>query len=98
MTLFGKTVKGSRITLSVNVPAKGRLTASGAGLRTAAMLVPKAGTYPLTASLTADKKKVLKRRKKLSLTVKGLFTPATGSASSANVKLTVKAQVVGAVQ
>jgi hypothetical protein len=88
--LSHQTVRGSRVTLTVKAPAKGRLTVSGSGLKRLTKTVSRPGIYTLTASLTTSAKRTLKHKHKLNVTIRVLYAPATGSASSVRVKLSVR--------
>jgi NHL repeat len=91
VAVLRETIKGTRITLHVKVPAKGRVSASGAGLRTVSRSVRGAGTYTLTVRLKPRAMTALKHKRKLKLTISVRYVPARGSASTATVKLTVEA-------
>jgi hypothetical protein len=85
-----KSVRGSVATLSVKVPAKGRLRAAGGGLVTVTRSASKAGSYRIRVALTATAKKALQRGRSVSRKVTVTFTPSDGRASSATVSLTFK--------
>jgi hypothetical protein len=91
ITIAGHTAKGAAITLSIRVPGKGELVVSGASVKTLKGAVAKAGTYKLKPELTANERKLLKRRHHLKLKLRILFTPSTGKASSDITAVTVKA-------
>ena len=89
-----KSVTGSTFVLRVRVPGKGRITASGGGVKTIRRSVSKAGTYTLKLGLTAKERtrlKRLKRGKKLKLKLRVSYAPASGTRSTATVSVTVKA-------
>ena len=81
-------VKGTTATISVVAPAKGKIVASGAGLKGAQMSAGKAGTYTLKVSLTAKEKRLLRRKHKLKLKLRVSFSPASGQGSVATASLT----------
>ena len=82
-------VKGATITLTVKAPGKGRITVSGAGLKTLKKSVTKAGLYRLKPSLTSKEKKALRHHKrKLKLTVS--FLLSGGSSSSTKMTVTLR--------
>jgi hypothetical protein len=87
--VLSRVVRGSRLILTVSVPGAGRITITGAGIRTARRSVSGAGTYRLMVSMTGKARKALKRKLKLKLGVG--YTPASGQSSRATVALTVKA-------
>ena len=87
-----KTLKGFRFAIDVTIPAKGKLTISGTGLKTLHKSV-NARTYKLTIRLTSAKRKALQRQHKSKLKIKVhlLYKPASGKSSTATVSVTVKA-------
>jgi hypothetical protein len=85
-----KVVRGSVATLSVKVPSKGRLRASGGGLVTVTRSAAKAGSYRVRVALTATARKALGRGRSVSRRVTLTFTPSDGQVSSATVSLTFK--------
>jgi hypothetical protein len=88
-----QTVRGSRFAVLVLVPGKGRITISGAGLKTLRKSVRRGGSYRLTISLTPREQGALtnKHKRKLKITVHVRYKPAKGSSSTATFSLTVKA-------
>lgn len=82
------TVKGSTARVSVVAPAKGKIVASGRGLKGARMSAAAAGTYTLKVSLTAKEKRLLRRKHKLKLKLRVSFSPASGQGSVASASLT----------
>ena len=88
-----KIVTGSRFAVLVLVPGKGRITVSGAGLKTLRKSVRRGGNYRLTISLTPREHRALtnKHKRKLKITVHVRYKPAEGSSSTATFSLTVKA-------
>jgi hypothetical protein len=88
------TVSGSKIGLTVRVPAAGRVSATGSGLRSVTRRVTKAGTVRLSVSLTSSAQRALRRHGAKSsrrVTVKVTYRPTTGPASTATANLTIKA-------
>ena len=85
-------VKGTTARVWVVAPAKGKIAASGAGLKGAHMSAAAAGTYTLKVSLTAKEKRVLrhkhKHKHKLKLKLRVSFSPASGRGSVATTSLT----------
>jgi hypothetical protein len=86
-----RTVRGSVFTVSVKVPGKGRITASGSGLRSVRRTAGRAGTYRVKVQLTARAKRTLQRRHRLKVTVRVGYTPLGGTGSSSTLSITVKA-------
>jgi hypothetical protein len=89
--ILSRSVRGAAgFLLSVRVPGKGRITISGAGLRPVTRSVGKADIYHLRVGLTARAQSALRHRHRLRLRVRVGYRPASGSASTATVALTVK--------
>ncbi|HEV7493185.1 hypothetical protein [Baekduia sp.] len=87
-----KTIVGERLVLTVKVPARGRITISGAHIKTARKSATKAGTYKITVSLSTAGRRLLKAKHRLKLTARVGYTPGTGDASSATVAVTLKSR------
>ena len=85
-----RTVHGATFLVKVKVPGAGRITITGAGIRTVHRSVSKAGTYKLRVTLTAKEKRLLKHQRKLRLTLQVRYTPSGGASSVATVRLTVE--------
>ena len=81
-------VKGTTAAVSVVAPAKGKIVASGVGLKGAQMSAGGAGTYVLKVSLTAKEKRLLRHKHKLKLKLRVSFSPASGQGSVATASLT----------
>jgi hypothetical protein len=88
----GKSIVGTVARLRVKVPGKGRVTVSGAGIRTARRSVSRAGTYTVRVALTAKARKALRRSKSARKRVRVTFTPADGQASKRTLSLTYKSK------
>ena len=86
-----RSVKGSAFSVTVKVPAGGRVTITGAGIRTAHKVVSKAGSYRLRVGLTARERRLLNRRRRLKLMLHVAYAPAHGSASHVSFSITDKA-------
>jgi hypothetical protein len=86
-----RTVRGSVFTVSVKVPGKGKITASGSGLRSVKRTATRAGTYRVKVQLTARAKQTLRRKHQLKVTVRVGYTPLDGRGSSSTLAITVKA-------
>jgi hypothetical protein len=72
----------------VTVALAGRITVSGAGFKTLARSVSKAGVYRMKALLTAREQKQLRRKHKLKLTLRVVFAPRPGKSSSTGTAIT----------
>jgi hypothetical protein len=83
-----KSVRGSSLSLTVSIPAKGRLTITGTGLSRFSKSLSKAGSYRVTVKLTASARKTLKRKHKLTLKPRLAFSPASGASSTVKVTVT----------
>jgi hypothetical protein len=81
-------VKGASGLLKVRAPGKGRLTVSGAGVATAKRTVTKAGTVSLRIALTAKGRLTLMKKHRFRTTVRAVFVPSVGAASTVKVALT----------
>jgi hypothetical protein len=88
-----KAVKGFRFAIEVRTPAAGKLTVSGAGLKTIRRAVKGGHTYKLMITVTASERAALRSRHRgrLRIVVHLLYRPATGGSSTATVPVTVKA-------
>jgi hypothetical protein len=82
---------GDRIEIRVTVPARGRLSIAGAGVRGSARYVGRGGTYTLIARLKPRAMAAVATKHKLRLAIRVRYVPAAGRASAAVVYLTVKA-------
>lgn len=82
-------VHGKKVVLTVKAPAKGKLTATGAGLRRASKNAAGKGNVKLKLKLTVAGAKKLKRKGFLKLKVKVAFKPSAGTSSSATAKVTL---------
>jgi len=85
-----KVTRGTRFMITVKVPAGGRITITGADLRTTRRMVSRAGRYQLAVELTASAAKRLNTRRTLTVLARVGYTPTAGQASSARLVLTVK--------
>jgi sugar lactone lactonase YvrE len=89
--ILSRVVHGARFLLTVNVPGRGSITISGAGIQTAKKSVSKAGTYKLRVKLTAKEKRLLKHKRRLKLKLRVSFTPPGGASSAVTFSITDKA-------
>jgi hypothetical protein len=85
-----KTVRGTQAALRVTLPSAGRLRTSGSGLVRAAKTASKAGTYTVRVKLTERARKTLQRKRRLTATVRVVFTPLGGQVSAITARLTFK--------
>jgi hypothetical protein len=83
-------VKGARASLKVKVPAGGKVTVSGSGLKSSTRTSSKAQTLTMAVALSSKSAKTLKKGKAVRIKAKVSFAPSAGSASSASVALTFK--------
>ena len=88
-----RAVTGFRFAIDVRTPAAGKLTVSGAGVKTIRRAVKGGHTYRLIIRLTATERATLQSRHKgrLRVVVHVLYRPATGGSSTVTVPVTVKA-------
>ncbi|HYH53797.1 MAG TPA: hypothetical protein VD761_06675 [Solirubrobacterales bacterium] len=89
--------RGPVATLRVKVSGKGRLTASGSGLKKATKATKKAAVYKLQIKLSPKARKALNRKGTLKKKVRVTFTPSEGRASSVARTLTFNAPANGKV-
>ena len=87
VSVLGKLLRGSTVTLEVAVPGGGALSVGGPGVRTIRRPIARAGTYRLRLELSSRQKRALRsnRRFELKLTVR--YLPATGPPASVTVTL-----------
>jgi hypothetical protein len=91
VSVLSRSVRGPSFVVKVRVPAKGRVTVTGRGVKSIKRSLGKAGTYSVKVSLTPAARSTLRHKRKLKLALRVGYTPASGSASSTSVSLTVKA-------
>jgi hypothetical protein len=89
--VLSRVVHGSTFFLRVKVPARGRITITGAGIRNVHRFVARAGTYKLRVMLTAKEKKLLRHKRRLKLRLHVSYAPPGGAASSVTFSITDKA-------
>ncbi len=90
--LLNRVVHGSTFFLRVEVPGRGEVRITGAGIKTVGRTVTRAGTYQLRVSLTASARRRLSRKRKLKLKLRARYSSVPGAASAAMVRLTVLRQ------
>jgi hypothetical protein len=81
-------VKGSTLTLVVEVPTSGHLTISGSGLRTLKKTIAKKGTYTLKLHLSPKAAAAVAHKRRVKVSVHVSLAPTTGKGAAA--VLTVK--------
>jgi len=86
-----RAVKGDAFLLTVRVPGAGRITVTGAGVTRVSRKVARAGTYRITARLSAAARRHLKQRRKLPVKLRVGYTASVGDSSTASVAMTAKA-------
>jgi hypothetical protein len=77
--------------VTVTIARPGRVSVTGAGLRSVAKNYTKTGTIKVTVALTPTAKRSLARKGRLRLSVRVGFTPKSGAASSVEFVLNAKA-------
>lgn len=82
-----RTVRGSRGTLAVKVPARGTIRVSGAGLRPVVRKARRAATYRVRIALTKRSARRLARDGRLSVPVRVRFQPAGRAAQTLRLTL-----------
>lgn len=85
-----RAVTGTAATLEVRVPGAGRISVSGAAVRTSRRSATKAGTYSVKIALRARARSSLKKRKKLSVRVRIAYRVAGGRSASRAVLVTFR--------
>jgi len=87
-----KLLRGFKFSVVVLVPRKGKIRISGVGLKTVKKSVKRGGSYKLTVGLTALERNALtkKGKRKLKITVRVGYKPATGKSSTATFSVTVR--------
>ncbi|HYH53799.1 MAG TPA: hypothetical protein VD761_06685 [Solirubrobacterales bacterium] len=90
-------MRGPVASLRVKVSGKGRLTATGSGLKKATKATRKAAVYKLQIKLSPKARKALNRKGTLKKKVRVTFTPTEGRASSVARTLTFNAPANGKV-
>jgi hypothetical protein len=91
VSVSARTVRATTFFVLAATPAKGRITASGPGLKTVKRTVGKAGAYRLKIALTAKAKRTLKKQHTLKVKVHITYAPSIGTPSTATVSATLKA-------
>ncbi len=87
-----KVVSGAVGTLRVRVPSRGRVIASGAGLRRSSFTTQGAGTVKVPVRLAKGARRTLSKGGRVRLRATVRFVPATGRPQSTRVRLTFKAK------
>jgi hypothetical protein len=85
-----RAVTGSVARLRVKVPRAGRISVSGASLRTARRSVSKGATYTIRVRLSAKARRALEHNSKLKVRVRIAFVPRTGGSASKSLTLSFK--------
>jgi len=83
-------VKGATASLTVRVPAAGRLTISGSGMKHAGMTVRRAGNVTVEVGLTRAGLASLHSHHRLKVRLRASFTPSKGSGSSVSTTVTFR--------
>jgi hypothetical protein len=90
LSVAKRVIGGSRFTLTIKVPNRGKIVASGSRLRTAKRTATKSGTYKLSMSLAKSGVQRLRLRHRLSVKVRLTFTPTNATPSTTTLSLTLK--------
>jgi hypothetical protein len=83
-------VKGSTFTISVGTSSGGRITLSGAGVKSVKRTATKAQTLQISAKLTNAAARRLRSKKKLKLRVRVTFAPMSGQSVTTTHAVTLK--------
>jgi hypothetical protein len=85
-----RTVRGSKATVKVKVPAGGAVRVSGPGLQPASKTAKKAGSVAVVVRLSARAQRTLKRRHVVKVKATVRFTPTQGKVQSVGISMTFK--------
>lgn len=85
-----KAVVGSRAALKIKVPASGRLSVSGNGVKATKKTIARGGTYTVAVTLSSQALKSLRKQHSVRAKVKVVFLPRTGAPSTARLTLTFR--------
>jgi hypothetical protein len=83
-------VKGTTASLTVQVPAAGRLVVSGSGLKQAHMILKRAGNATVQVGPSSAGLASLHSHHRLKVRLKASFTPSSGSGSSVSTTVTLR--------
>jgi hypothetical protein len=83
-----KMVRGTRATLRVTVPGPGRVRTSGSGLTRTSRTATKAGRYTARVRLTTRARATLKRKRRLTKSVRVSFAPRGQKTHTQTVRVT----------
>lgn len=96
VTIAGRRVAtGSTLRLAVRVAAPGRIRVSGAGLRTVTKQAGRAGTHRVTVRLTANARRTLQRRGRVTVRARVGVSAAGKRIAAQRTKLTFKSKARG---
>jgi hypothetical protein len=90
VSVFNRTVHGTRFFVRVKVPGAGRITITGAQIDSARRFVARAGTYRLRVGLTRKARSALRHKRKLKLRVRVSYVAADGQGASRVITLAVE--------
>lgn len=88
--VLSRVVHGPTFFIRVSVPRGGRITISGAGIRTVRRSVSRSGVHQLKVTLSPNTKRRLRHKHKLRLRLRVGYRSAAGGSSPVSVTLTVK--------
>ena len=87
LRVLARGATGSRLTLRVRVPSRGRVRVTGSGIRPFSRSLPRAGVYRIVLGLTDAERRALKRRHRLKLAARLRFVSADGRALDTTVSI-----------
>ncbi len=87
LQILGHSYASGRLRLKVRIAAAGRVSVTGAGLRTTRKTFSRAGTYTLSVPLTGASLAQARRHRKVKLTVRAGFIPSKRGAKTASVRV-----------
>lgn len=85
-----RTVRGTSLKVKVKVPATGRVSVSGSGLRSTSRSLKRAVTATMTVRLSTRSQRLLRRKGTVRVKATVRFVPADGAAQSQRVNLTFR--------
>jgi hypothetical protein len=83
-------IRGSAGSVRVRVPVKGRIVVAGAGLKTSSVTVRAAGSYGVAVRLSAQGRRVLATRGRVSVQARVRLVPREGASRTVQAGLTFK--------
>jgi hypothetical protein len=92
LKLVSRRVKGSAVTLVLQVPAAGRLHVGASGMRSITRTLPRAGRVTVRIGLTKTRAAQWRRhgRRRLNVTLKASFVAVAGAKSSVVMRVVLR--------